>query len=62
MNGNLSAFLRRSYQRPDRSDFTPTAKTGWTLAAYLMNCGVSAEATLVAVQAVTPEFDWDATS
>ena len=53
----LDRFLRRAYQQKDRADFVRTPQTGWELAGGLLEIGLSVDATLAAVRAVTPDFD-----
>jgi hypothetical protein len=54
---SLDRFLRRAYQQKDRADFVRTPQTGWELAGALLDVGLSVDAALVAVRAVTPDFD-----
>jgi hypothetical protein len=53
----LDSYLRRVAQLPDRPGFTRTPQTGWELAGSLFETGLSADAVLTAVRAVTPDFD-----
>ena len=53
----LGEFLRRAYKQKDRADFVRAPKTGWLLAAALLELGLSVPVTLVAVRSITPDFD-----
>ena len=53
----LDAYLRRVAKRPDREEFVRARQTGWELAAGLLETGLSVEAVLAVVKAVSPDFD-----
>ena len=58
----LDDYLRRGYRKKDRQGFVRSPKTGWELAGTLVEIGLSVEAVIQAVRAVTPDFDPEASA
>jgi hypothetical protein len=54
---DLDVYLRRVWRLPDRSGFERHPQEGWELAGALLEVGMSVDATLIAVQSVTPDFN-----
>ena len=53
----LRAFLERAWRQKDRDGFVRAPKTGWSLAAALLEIGLTVDVTLAAVRSTDPTFD-----